>query len=174
MPATAAEAFRAWHDFYVLLGTASATLIGATFVVASIGSRFMTEDRLPMIGAFITSTVVHLAVVVGACALLIVPSLEWRWLGGLFGLVGLAGITYCIVVGRHVLRGRVHWTDPIWYGLVPTVAYAVLLAEGLSVLLDGPPWFEAVAVAPALLLITGIRNAWDMIVFFATRDDRAT
>lgn len=174
MSLTAAVAFRAWHDFFVLLGTASATLIGATFVVASIGSRFMSVDRLPMIGAFITSTVVHLTVVVLTCAVLIVPSLEWRWLGALFGFTGLAGIAYCAMVGRRVLGGRVHWTDPVWYGLVPTVAYAVILADGLSILLDAPLWFEAVAVTPVLLLITGIRNAWDMIIYFATRDDSST
>ena len=41
------EAFHAWRDFYVLLGTGAATLIGAMFVVVSIGSSFLTEKSEP-------------------------------------------------------------------------------------------------------------------------------
>lgn len=171
MSATVADAVHAWHDFYSLLGTASATLIGAAFIVASIGNRFMTEERLPQIGAFITSTVVHLSVVVMISALVTVPALDWRSLGIIFALAGLAGIAYCVVAGGRVLRASVHWTDPVWYGLVPLVAYAAMLAAALSMLLNQEAGFEALAIAPALLLITGIRNAWDMIVYFATRDD---
>jgi len=170
MTATAAEAFRAWHDFFVLIGTASATLIGAMFVVASIGSRFMVEDRLPQIGAFMTSTVVHLSVVVLTCAFVTVPSLDWHWLGTVFGCGAVAGLAYCIVNGRRVLRGRVDWTDPIWYGLLPLAAYAAMLAGALSMLLNERPGFQALAIAPALLLVSGIRNSWDMIVYFALRD----
>jgi hypothetical protein len=171
MPAAAAEPFRAWHDFYLLLGTASATLIGATFIVASIGNRFMTEDRLPQIGAFITSTVVHLSAVVMISALVTVPALDQRSLGVMFGLAGLAGIAYCVAAAWHVLRARVHWSDPLWYCLMPTVAYAAMAAAALSMLLNEEAGIGALAIAPALLLITGIRNAWDMIIYFATRDD---
>lgn len=170
MSATAAEAIHAWHDFYVLMGTASATLIGAMFVVASIGSRFMVEERLPQVGAFMTSTVVHLSSVVLISGLVLAPSLEGRLLGLLFGCGGVAGLVYCAVVGRRVLRNRVDWTDPIWYGLLPLAAYAVIFVAALSMLLSGPSGFRALAIGPALLLVSGIRNSWDMIVYFAVRD----
>jgi hypothetical protein len=34
MPASLAELLRGWHDFYILIGTASATLVGLMFVAA--------------------------------------------------------------------------------------------------------------------------------------------
>jgi hypothetical protein len=169
MPESAAEAFRAWHDFYVLIGTAAATLIGAMFVVVSIGSRFMTEERRPHVNAFMTSSVVHLSAVVLTSALVMVPALDWRGVALAFGIGGVAGILYSGIVGWRVLRGRVDWTDPIWYGLVPLAAYCAFLAAGLSVLLHAVPSIAALAIGPGLLLIAGIRNSWDMIVYFALR-----
>src|SRR5581483_1396920 len=166
MPASPAEAFRTWHDFYLLLGTASATLIGAMFVVVSIGSRFMSEQRLPHIHAFMTSSVVHLSAVVLISALVMVPELEWGRVALIFGLGGVGGIGYCAVIGWRVVRGRVDWTDPIWYGLVPLAAYCAIFAAALSILLHSSPDFAALAIGPVLLLVSGIRNSWDMIVFF--------
>jgi hypothetical protein len=50
----------AWHDFFSLIGTAAATLIGAMFVVVSIGIGFLTQDRAVAIRTFLTPTVTHL------------------------------------------------------------------------------------------------------------------
>jgi hypothetical protein len=63
-----------------VIGTASATLLGAMFVVASIGSGYLTQERSTGISAFLTPTVIHMASVVGGCALALVPSLDWRTL----------------------------------------------------------------------------------------------
>jgi hypothetical protein len=41
MPASPAELLHEWHDFYVLLGTASATLVGLMFVAVSIGTSVL-------------------------------------------------------------------------------------------------------------------------------------
>ena len=74
------------------------------------------------------------------------------------------------MVGRRVLLSRIDWTDPIWYGLLPLAAYAVIFVAALSMLLNGPGGLQALAIGPALLLVIGIRNSWDMIVYFAVRD----
>jgi hypothetical protein len=34
-----------WHDFYMLLGTASAALVALLFVAVSIGASFLTPER---------------------------------------------------------------------------------------------------------------------------------
>ena len=55
------QTLRDWRDFYVMGGTAAATLVGLMFVFASIGaSRFSSKYLAPM-RAFITPTVVHFA-----------------------------------------------------------------------------------------------------------------
>ncbi|MBV9966650.1 MAG: hypothetical protein JO008_13245 [Alphaproteobacteria bacterium] len=169
MPVPTFEAIHDWHDFFVLLGTGAATLIGAMFVVVSIGSRFMTEQRLPHITAFISATVVHLSAVVLTCAVTMIPGIEWRWLGLVLGCGGAAGLAYCAVMGWRVVHGRVDWSDPVWYAAVPFLAYAVILLAGLSALRSDPS-VTALAVGPVLLLLGGIRNSWDMIIYFALRD----
>jgi hypothetical protein len=171
MGGSAADVFRAWHDFYLLLGTAAATLIGAMFVVASIGAGFLTRRHGPEIGAFLTPTVIHLASVVLACIIAVVPGLEWRTLAVAFAAGGGAGIVYSSLVGWRIARRRqVEWSDQIWYALIPIVGYGVILAAALTIFLDAVPDFAAVAVGLVLLLVASIRNAWDMIIFFASRD----
>lgn len=86
-----------WHDFYVILATAAGTLIGAMFIVASIGGRNMTRARAAAIASFVTPTVIHLSVVLLACALLVVPTLDRQTLGiiGVIGgLIGLAAAAH--------------------------------------------------------------------------------
>src|SRR5215831_16111274 len=45
MQGSAAELFHTWHDFYLLVGTASATLVGLMFVAASIGASVFSEQN---------------------------------------------------------------------------------------------------------------------------------
>ncbi|HTT79290.1 MAG TPA: hypothetical protein VMF86_06390 [Stellaceae bacterium] len=172
MAGSAAAAFRDWHDFYVLLGTAAATLIGAMFVVASIGAGFLTREHAPHIRVFLTPTVIHLATIVLASITALVPALDWRSLAAVFAAGGASGVVYSMLVGWRVARRRVEWSDQVWYALMPIVGYGVILAAALSIFLDAVPSFAAIAAGLALLLVVGIRNAWDMIVFFAARDRR--
>jgi hypothetical protein len=58
-----AGAFHDWHDFYLLIGTASATLVGLTFVTASVGARYFTREREAALKSFLTPIVMHFAAV---------------------------------------------------------------------------------------------------------------
>jgi hypothetical protein len=44
------DAARPWHDWYMLIGTASATLVGLMFVAASVGSRLYTRKNIRLCG----------------------------------------------------------------------------------------------------------------------------
>src|SRR5437016_14482424 len=107
MPAAAVEAFHAWHDFYVLIGTAAATLIGSMFVVASIGSSFLTEKNEPQIRAFMTPTVFYLSTVALGCALAMVPSLDELAASIVFGLAGILGLVYSAATALRVAGNAV-------------------------------------------------------------------
>ena len=43
-----ADALKEWHDFYLLVGTAGATLLALLFVAVSLGTGFLTSmpDRI--------------------------------------------------------------------------------------------------------------------------------
>jgi hypothetical protein len=155
-----------WHDFFVLIGTAAVTLIGAMFVVVSIGIGFLTRERAVAIRTFLTPTVTHLSTVLFGCVLTTVPALDWGWLAGAAGVGGVLGILYS---GRVVVGFRQHEgtdrSDLAWYAILPLVAYAVLLAAAVLAWRRAPASIDVLAAVLAFLLLAGIRNAWDMIVF---------
>src|SRR5215470_15532738 len=116
-----AELLHDWHDFYLLVGTASATLVGLMFVAASIGSSIFDEDHRVGLTAFITPTVVHFASVLFTCLVVTIPTHNWRTLGGLIGAGGLAGAIYCgRLVVSMVIRHRfnVDLIDRLFYALL--------------------------------------------------------
>jgi hypothetical protein len=172
MPVGAVEALHAWHNFHALIGAGAATLIGAMFVVASIGSSFLTEENAPQIRAFMTPNVAHLSTVLLGCALAMVPSLESTALSLCFGLGGLAGFLYSGHTALRVAGTEVVFVDRLWYGLIPTFAYGVIVAAVLIMALNARGGLETLAVGLVLLLVASIRNSWDLIVFYAQHTDR--
>jgi hypothetical protein len=172
MPVSAAEAFHAWHDFYVLTATIAATLVGAMFVVASIGSNLLTPRSESAIQAFLTPTVVHLSGIILASAAAAIPSLDALGVEIVFGGGGTAGVAYSLYVAWRVIhRHEVERVDHIWYAALPFIAYVVAVAAAVLLLLHKSGVFEVLASGVLLLLVASIRNAWDMIIFFASRDN---
>jgi hypothetical protein len=172
MPAALAELLHDWHDFYVLVGTASATLVGLMFVAASIGSTIFNEQNAQPMRAFITPTVVHFAAVLFACLLITIPTQDWRSLGGLLGAFGFAGVVYSGgVLVQIVIR---HWfkvdmIDRLFYALIPVVGYLLVSVAAVLLLMRDSVSADVIAAGLMILLLAGIRNAWDMMVWIALR-----
>ena len=168
MSVSLAAILKDWHDFYAVLATAAATIMAAMFVVASIASGFLKPERASETRVFLTPTVIHLAAVFIASALVLVSSLDGRTLGVLAGLLGLIGLAYSSAVGWNVSRRgpALELTDRLWYGLLPVAGYIAMLAAASTALRQGPHCLETLAAALAFLLLAGIRNAWDLLLFF--------
>jgi len=169
MAGVSIELVHAWHDFYIFMGTAAATLIGAMFVVASIGGGFLSRDRSPEIRAFLTPTVVHLATILLASALMLAPGLEAPSLLVPVTAAALAGLAYAGLVAVRLLRRKIDLDDRVWYAVVPFVGYGLMLATAVMIALLSPASLDTLAVSMAVLLIAGIRNAWDLILFFVAQ-----
>src|SRR5256885_11158184 len=88
------ELIHTWHDFYLLVGTASATLVGLMYVTASIGAQVFTEKNRAGMRAFLSPTAVHFSAVLFICILAAIPSQTWRTLAGLLAASGIAGLVY--------------------------------------------------------------------------------
>ena len=164
-----------WHDFFVLLGTAAATLIGAMFVVVSIGIGILSRDRSVAIQVFLTTTVVHLSTVFFGCALTMVPVLTPRWQAIIAGVAGLVGVGYSVQViwGFRQHRGTV-LSDWFWYAIFPLAAYAAVAIAAALGLYDTAEGLDLFAAPLTALLVAGIRNGWDMLVFLVTSSRDAT
>jgi CBS domain containing-hemolysin-like protein len=63
MPDPWLQQLEAWRNFYMLLGTAAATLTGLMFVVVSLGPQQIGARTATGVRAFVTPTVVYFTTV---------------------------------------------------------------------------------------------------------------
>jgi hypothetical protein len=163
---------RDWHDFYVLVGTASATLVGLMFVAVSIGTAIFNEDHSAGMAAFITPNVTHFAAVLFACLLVAIPTHSWRTLGALLGAGALAGSIYCgglvvqIIINDRYKLDRI---DRLFYALLPLVGYLLGLIAAVLLVMKAAASANLIAAAVMTLLLAAIRNAWDMMVWIVIK-----
>jgi hypothetical protein len=162
-----------WHDFYVLVGTASATLVGLMFVAVSIGAAIFNEDHRAAMTAFITPTVMHFAAVLFACLVALMPNHTWYTLGGLIGAGALAGTAYGGgLVVQMIIRRRftVDLSDRMFYAALPLAGYGIALAAAVLLFTHAAAVSaDLIAAAVLILLFAAIRNAWDMMVWIVIK-----
>jgi len=167
----ATQALERWHDFYLLVGTAAATLVALLFVAISIGAGFLSPERAAPTRAFISPVVLHFTAVLVVSALALAPEHT--------GLVVAIVIAGCAVVGlaaslfSTIQQLRFRWTnyvqDYLAYGILPALCYATLLATAWLILMDNDAALDVLAAALLLLLTVNIRNAWDLTLSMVHR-----
>ena len=164
------EQLHGWHEFFITLATAAVTLIGAMFVVLSIGSAMLTPERSLAIRAFFTATVVHLASVLLGGLLTLVPGLDDRIFAALLAIGSLIVLGFSLYVVPVIRRHGTNIVaeDWFWYAASPILAYLTALAAAAGIVLGWHGSLDLLAASLVLLLITGIRNAWDLIIFLVT------
>jgi hypothetical protein len=162
-----------WHDFYVLVGTASATLVGLMFVAVSIGTTIFNENHRTAMTAFITPTVMHFAAVLFACLVALMPNHTWYTLGGLIGAGALAGTVHGGgLVAQMIIHHRfnVDLIDRLFYAALPLAGYGLaLVAAALLFTRASAVSADLIAGAALILLFAAIRNAWDMMVWIVIK-----
>jgi len=172
MQGSVAELFHDWHDFYLLVGTASATLVGLMFVAATLGASMFSEANRNAMSAFISPTVVDFASALFICIGVTIPSQTWLSLGVLLTVGGVAGLVYAGRVWIEMIVRRsfkVDLVDRLFYAIIPLAGYLLVLASGILLLLRKPWSSDVTAAALLVLLFAGIRNAWDMTTWIMMR-----
>ncbi len=171
MPASLAELFHGWHDFFLLLGTASATLVALMFVAASIGASIFKEENRPALEVFLGPTVVHFTSVLVLCILALIPSHNWLSLAGLAAFVGIAGFFFSGRIWFRLTRSRyeIDYLDRFFYTVLPALAYLFVLFAA-ALLYERSEWgLDIAAIGLIALLLAAIRNAWDMMIWIALK-----
>jgi hypothetical protein len=164
-----------WHDFFVLMGTAAATLLGLVFVAGSIAATLpkeklgTAENRTLWVGPIITAFVRVLVI----CALGTVPGHTNLTFGGL--LAALATLDAVRLIG--LVRGlRAHQAraqdldsgDWRWYAAYPIGSTVLILAAGVIFALGYPVALFGLAAGVIGHLVIGIHNAWELVDWLAT------
>jgi len=157
--------FQDWQSFYVLVGTAAATLVGLMFVAISVGSRVITAKDLPALRVCVSPIVVQFFSVLATSAVVLLPTLSPMLLGILFVVAGLISCGLALAGLPVMRRSNLDVQEWTWYLLVPGLSYLLLVGTGIGLLLRAGQAPSGLAVATILLLIAGIRNAWDLVIF---------
>jgi hypothetical protein len=88
---TLTEALGRWHEFYTLLGTASATMVGLLFVAATVGSGVFAADRRAPLRMFLSASVVHFSGILASSLIVLAPVQSWVLFGVLIWGAGSLG-----------------------------------------------------------------------------------
>ena len=168
--------FEGWGEFYLMAGGAAAVLIGLIFVVISLmqdrsRSTVLVGSRLYM-GPIVLS--VSFVLVLSAAAL--TPKIDRASYSAITAAVALWGLARgaMSIFGISHLRWSEeppHWTDVWFYGVIPTMIYAALLVVAWA--FWNGLWWDHFGIAAAItaLLVTAIRNEWDLITWIAPRHE---
>ena len=161
-----------WQNFYMLIGTAAATLTGLMFVVTTLiaGIETHVETLNAGISAFNTPTVLHFGAVLLIAGILSAPWSAFSSISLLLGLFGLGMVFYLIIVMRRMRRVPHYQStleDWLWYMAFPLLAHIGLILAAIALPANPALALYIISAAMVLLLFIGIRNAWDLVTFLA-------
>ena len=158
------EVLHEWHEFYLLVGTAAATVLALLFVAVSLGAGYLTSQHQAPTRTFMSPVVIHFTSVFFVAAVCLIPSHGPVFFSALIAATALLGITVSVVTSVQVIR--TDWTqyvpDYFAYGLLPAAAYVALLISGVMIYSGMAYAPEVLAGALLGLMIVNIRNAWDL------------
>ena len=166
-------ALREWESFYLLVGTAAATLIGLQFVAYSIavselkGSQAYEEETR----SYVTPTIYHFGVALVIALLTLAPSWSELLLAVVLALVGVVGLIALrptgMIISDIVRRRPFGLMDFSSYVLGPLFAYLLLVLAGILMALDFSWSLDLVAITGVLLVGMGVRNSWNFVLWIS-------
>jgi predicted membrane-bound spermidine synthase len=166
--------FAGWENFYVIVGSSAGALIGLQFVVMTLIAERLTPSA-ETTDAFATPSVIHFGVVLLLSALVSAPWSGIMAVALLWGLVGLGGIVYTIVVARRMRTQSQYkpvFEDWLCHVHLPFAAYAILVGSAFAARTYSRPVLFCVGAAALLLLFVGIHNAWDAATYVIAQGRR--
>lgn len=168
------QSLERWHDFHLLIGTAAATLMGLTFVAVTLAPEVIADRTSTVVRAFTTPIVAFYATVLIVSLILLIPGLPPAAAGVVLGLVGAVGVAYMFSTGVHRQWRdlELEMDDWFWYIGLPVLAYCVLFVGAFGMWSAAPWALYAAAAAVFVLLIVGIRNAWDVVLAIVRQTKR--
>jgi len=159
-----------WQTFYFLVGGAAAGLVGLTFVAITVGSGVINKQDLTGLRVFVNPSLIHFIYVLITASVFVMPTVTRTQLGILLVLAGL--VSSGRALGTLPVRWRgyklhhVDMHDWVWYFLAPAVSYLMYVGTGTGLLWGARQALDGLAWASILLLVAGIRNTWDMVMWF--------
>lgn len=163
------QAIARWHDFYMLTGGAAATLIGLIFVALSFGIGVEQSQRpTDGVNTFVKPAMVHFVIVliIAATSVAPVPRQLLVLVLATMVLLNLApGVRRVQKLREFHRLDPFDWSDWLWYLLLPLACQLLLVFAATRIYLGHADAMLAVAAALVTLLVSGVRNAWELVLY---------
>ena len=163
--------FDRWGEYFFMVGSSAAALIGLMFVVVTLTAGRDRSELEPGKKLFTSPIVWHLGIVLVLSGAAEMPPMTPRLFGmacAAAALVGIvSGIRITVGIARVQLASNHTRYDACWYGAVPVVIYIALGASAVGLLEDKEGGLTAAALSIMALLIVSIHNEWDLVTFLA-------
>src|SRR6476659_9641790 len=163
--------FEGWQDYFLLVGSAAAALIGLLFVVVTLTAG--RERSMLEVGQrfYMSPIVADLAAILVMSGAAMIPHVWPAALGSFVvaaGIVGfVADVRIAHGIGRLKIPGENLTFDRSWYGIVPAILSLLIAGAGVAIFLRlGWAALALAAVLMALLMVC-VHNAWDLITYIA-------
>jgi Co/Zn/Cd efflux system component len=168
------DLLKEWHEFFLLVGTAGATLLALLFVAISLGAGILNDKGANATRAFFSPVVIHFSLVFFLSAIALVPKHNIIFFATVVGASGVVGLAVSLFATVQLLRHD--WTsykqDHLAYGLLPTVGYVALLVAAALIWAENKYAPDVLASALLVLLLVNVRNAWDLTLSMVRRQTR--
>ena len=178
MPDTLSQALREWETFYFLVGGAAAGLVGLTFVAITVGSGTITKQNIAGLRTFVNPSLIHFIYVLVTASVVVMPTVTRTQLGILLAVAGLVSLGRALstlpFMWQQFRRHVVDMHDWGWYFAAPVASYLIYVGTGAALLAGNDRALNGLAWASILLLVAGIRNTWDMVLWFMVLKDDAS
>ena len=169
--------FAEWESFYVIVGSSAGALIGLQFVVMTLIAERPPLRAAEAGAAFATPTIVHFGAALLLSAVLRAPWHAITPVAAVWGLTGLSGVAYTVIVARRMRVQTAYqpdFEDWLFHALLPLAAYAMLALSAFAAPSHTREALFGVGAAALLLLFIGIHNAWDAVAYHVLVSNRNT
>jgi len=160
-----------------MTGSAAATLTGLMFVVITLVTGREMQRSQDGISTFSTPTVTHFAAALLISAVLLAPWHRLTYAAISVALIGLYGVAYVVRImtrAKRVAEYTADLEDWVWYTVLPLVAYGLIAAAAIVLMFAPGKALFAIGGSVVLLILIGIRDAWDVVTFLVVGGGRAT
>jgi hypothetical protein len=159
-----------WQSFYLLSGTAAATLIGLMFVALTFGASIVDAKSADSSRAFIDPPFYHFAYVLFTGCLFVFPTLTARALGVAVLVMcairsAVLGVTFRRMRDAQRAYGDLELSDWMFGVVLPLVAYLAAAASGVGFVKGYSASFTGLAVATLLTLVVGVLVSWELMIW---------
>ncbi len=164
---TFSQQLDSWHDFYIVLGGASATLVGLLFIAISLNADLITNRAQAPLRAVASNTFISFLLVLVYSLFLLFPdtsadSVKSALLG--ISAIGTAHVLHQAYIALRSVARHINLLTMLRRFLLPSLAYIYIIYESQQLSDSEPGHLVVLAVVFIVLLGTATSYAWDWLI----------